>query len=172
MPRSSGSRRLFWGVLSAVVLLDVITKALAVRYLSRIPLPVLGDWIQLQLVYNTGAAFGLQFGSASRTVFSALAVLALVVLGWLLRETWPGHRARLVGLGLVAGGAIGNLFDRLRSPRGVVDFLDLGIGGYRWPTFNVADLAVTGGALVLAVVLWRDDRPVADRIAPPAGCRP
>ena len=56
----------------------------------------------------------------------------------------------------MAGGALGNLLDRIRSPRGVVDFIDLGIGDARFYTFNVADVGVTLGAILLAVVLWRD----------------
>jgi signal peptidase II len=57
----------------------------------------------------------------------------------------------------VAGGAAGNLLDRLRGAQGVVDFIDVGIGIHRWPTFNVADAAVSCGAIVLAVSLWVED---------------
>jgi signal peptidase II len=65
---------------------------------------------------------------------------------------------RVVSLALVCGGAIGNLIDRIRWNRGVVDFLDVGVGGTRWPTFNVADMAVSIGAFLLAIVLWAEDR--------------
>jgi signal peptidase II len=58
----------------------------------------------------------------------------------------------------VSGGALGNLVDRVRGPQGVVDFLDIGIGDLRWPTFNVADMAVSTGAILLAWVLWGEDR--------------
>ena len=68
-----------------------------------------------------------------------------------------GDRFRQLALGLVAGGAAGNLIDRIRSGRGVVDFLDVGIGALRWPTFNVADIAVSCGAIALAISLWRED---------------
>ncbi|MCH8934427.1 MAG: signal peptidase II, partial [Gemmatimonadetes bacterium] len=61
-------------------------------------------------------------------------------------------------LGLVCGGAVGNLIDRIRSSRGVVDFIDVGIGVHRWPTFNIADSAVTVGAIALAFVLWMEGR--------------
>ena len=57
----------------------------------------------------------------------------------------------------MCGGAVGNLIDRLRSPIGVVDFLDIGFGDWRWPTFNVADMAVSVGAFLLAWVLWGED---------------
>jgi signal peptidase II len=63
-----------------------------------------------------------------------------------------------MALGLVCGGAIGNLIDRIRSPVGVVDFLDIGFGNWRWPTFNVADIAVTTGAILLAWALWGEER--------------
>ena len=59
--------------------------------------------------------------------------------------------------GLVAGGAAGNLIDRVRSPQGVVDFLDVGLSTMRWPTFNVADIGVTCGAIALAVSFWLED---------------
>ena len=68
-----------------------------------------------------------------------------------------GDRFRQLALGLVAGGAAGNLVDRIRSHRGVVDFLDFGIGNLRWPTFNVADIAVSCGAVALAISLWIED---------------
>ena len=58
----------------------------------------------------------------------------------------------------VTGGAIGNVVDRVRSSRGVIDFLDFGVGEYRWPVFNVADIAVTVGALLLAFSLWREEQ--------------
>ena len=65
---------------------------------------------------------------------------------------------RLAALGLVCGGAVGNLIDRVLSAQGVVDFIDVGVGTYRWPTFNIADSAVTVGALFLAYVLWMEGR--------------
>jgi signal peptidase II len=69
----------------------------------------------------------------------------------------------------VAGGAAGNLVDRIRSPRGVVDFLDIGIGTLRWPTFNVADIAVSCGAVALAISLWIEDSRQARHEAASAG---
>jgi signal peptidase II len=70
-------------------------------------------------------------------------------------------------LALVCAGAIGNLIDRLRSFFGVVDFIDIGIGDARWPTFNVADMAVSIGAGLLAYVLWKEDQ-AAHAVAPVA----
>ncbi len=169
MRSNGGKQQLFWTLGGSVVLLDVFTKILAVANLSRIPRPVLGDWLTLQLVYNPGAAFGINVGQYSRWVFFGLAVIALVVLGSMVRQTKPTDRLRLAALALVCGGAVGNLIDRVRSARGVVDFIDVGIGVHRWPTFNVADMAVTVGAVVLAIVLWIEGRGADDEAAEPAG---
>ena len=144
---SAANRKMFWGVV-----LDLVTKLIVVRSLpSHMPVRVAGDWVTLQLVYNRGAAFGIHVGDYSRVVFTALALLALVVLGTMVKQTSEDQRVRLLALGLVCGGAVGNLIDRIRSARGVVDFIDVGVGALRWPTFNVADMAVTCGAITLAL---------------------
>jgi signal peptidase II len=156
---------LFWGVVASVVGLDFVTKQIAVAELSRIPVRVLGDWLLLRLVYNPGAAFGVHVGAYSRWVFMTLAIVALVVLGSMVVRTSTTQWFRLLALALVCGGAIGNLIDRIRSSRGVIDFIDVYIGPIHWPTFNVADMAVTCGAIALAVVLWQeghDERSQAD----------
>ena len=156
---SAAERRLFWGAAAAIVVADVITKLLAESLLTRrLPLAVIGDWVQLRLVYNQGAAFGLDVGEYSRWVFFGLAVIALIVLGSMVRSTRPGDRFRLLALALVCGGAAGNLIDRIRSAQGVVDFVDIGVGLWRWPTFNVADSAITVGAIALALSLWQEGR--------------
>ncbi len=160
----------FWGVALGVVVLDIVTKQLAVVMLAHAPVPILGDWLTLRLVYNPGAAFGINVGEHSRWVFMALALVALVVLGSMVRHTRPTQWFRLTALALVCGGALGNLLDRVRSPRGVVDFIDVWIGAFHWPTFNVADMAVTCGAITLAVVLWQEGRqsgkPAAEHAGP------
>jgi signal peptidase II len=155
---NGASRRLFWAVLGGVVVLDLVTKLVAVETLSRVPVRVIGDWVTFQLVYNPGAAFGIHVGPYSRWVFMALAVVALFILGAMVRQSAPSQWVRLTALGLVCGGAVGNLIDRVRSARGVVDFIDVGVGAWRWPTFNVADMAVTCGAVTLACVLWLEGR--------------
>lgn len=155
---SAADRRIFFLTAAAVVAADYVTKVLAESALLRTAaVPVLGDWVQLRLVYNPGAAFGLHVGPYSRWIFFAIACIALVALTQLSRSTPGGMRARQFILGAVAGGAAGNLVDRIRSARGVVDFLDVGIGTLRWPTFNVADIAVSCGAVALAIALWRED---------------
>lgn len=169
---SGADRRLFWGTAAAIVVSDLATKLIAESLLARrLPVAVIGDWVRLRLVYNEGAAFGLHLGEYSRWIFFGLAVLALVVLGSMVRSTRPGDRLRLLALALVCGGATGNLVDRIRSPEGVVDFLDVGVGDWRWPTFNVADSAITVGAIALAILLWLEGRS-AQQAAKEAGPAP
>lgn len=151
--------RWFWPVFATVLLADCSTKELIVSALgsSPGPHPVLGSLFRLTLAYNPDAALNLSFGSGSRLIFALVALLALVALFRMYRHTRPDAALRAVALALVAGGALGNLLDRLRSARGVVDFIDLGIGDARFWTFNLADLGVTIGALLLALVLWREE---------------
>ncbi len=159
MERSNPNPRLFFGVAASVVLVDAFTKIMAVDRLmpSRLPREVLGESLRLTLVFNPGAAFGLHLGPYSRWIFTALTVGALVLLWELYRTTRAGDFVRTLALSLVCGGALGNLLDRLKSGRGVVDFIDVGVGSMRWPTFNVADMAVSCGAVLLAIVLWKED---------------
>ena len=169
---------LFWPVALAVVLLDVATKAIAAATLfpPMIPHPVIGEAARLTLVYNRGAAFGIHVGTYSRPIFVALTIGALVILWRLYRATAPADWWRVLALSLVSAGAVGNLIDRVRSARGVVDFIDIGTSTWRWPTFNVADIAVTTGAILLAGVLWHEDRAAAReasvRAAEPSGTAP
>lgn len=147
-----------WPVLVAVVLMDLITKAMAV---SQLPpngdaVPVLGDAVRFALVYNPGAAFGLYLGGYSRWIFMALTIGALVILRRLYIQCQANDRVRALAIALVASGALGNLIDRIRTELGVVDFIDVGYGLHRWPTFNVADMAVSSGAFLLAWVLWSE----------------
>lgn len=159
MQRGRANTPLFWSVLGVVVIADVITKAIAVYSLvpQRIPHELFGDTVRFTLVYNPGAAFGLHLGSYSRWIFMVLTIGALFILGRLYRSTKDGDLLRTLAISLVCAGAIGNLIDRIRSAQGVVDFIDVGIGDARWPTFNVADMAVSIGAFLLAWVLWGED---------------
>jgi signal peptidase II len=155
---AGAERRVFWTAAAVTVVLDLVTKIVAEATLLRTPgMAVVGDWFQLRLVYNQGAAFGLHVGPYSRWIFFGVALVAVFVLARMSQTSPAGDRFRQLALGLVAGGAAGNLIDRIRSGRGVVDFLDVGIGALRWPTFNVADIAVSCGAIALAISLWRED---------------
>ena len=166
--RRASNGLFFWPVLAIVTTTDVVTKGIAERVLSpqHVPHDVFGEVMRFTLVYNPGAAFGLHLGQQSRLIFTTLTVVALMILARLYRATAQGDVSRTLALGLVCAGAVGNLLDRLRSDLGVVDFLDVGFGDARWPTFNVADMAVTIGAVLLAWVLWREDRALNERETP------
>lgn len=162
----------FLGAIGAIVLVDQFTKVLAVDRLAPayVPHPVIGETVRLTLVYNPGAAFGLHLGPWSRWIFMGLTFVALVVLWQMYRGASSTEKAKLAAIAMVSAGAIGNLIDRIRSSRGVVDFLDIGVGTWRWPTFNVADIAVSCGAILLAIVLWREEeRRVAEERARESG---
>ena len=139
-------------VLAVVVTLDVATKWWIVNNMSyHETIPVIGDVVRLTYTHNPGAAFGINIGEHSRIFFLALSIVALGVLVAIYRSTPATDRLRLLAVALVGSGAIGNIIDRLRYERGVVDFLDVGIGSHRWWVFNVADSAVTVGAILLLV---------------------
>lgn len=171
MPGIGSNARLFWGAAFGVVVLDVITKQLAVRYLfpPHIPHQVIGDVVRFTLAWNPGAAFSMSLGPYSRFIFGGFAMIALFVLWRLYRESRPDERLKPLALGLAWGGAAGNLVDRIFSPLGVVDFIDIGIGDVRFWTFNVADSAVTIGAVSLGWVLLQEDRQQRKREAESGG---
>jgi signal peptidase II len=176
MPRSNAA--LFWPVVAVVTLADFVTKFWADRSLTPFRgggMEVMGDFVRFTLVYNPGAAFGLQVGNAgmSRWVFLGLTLVALGILAHLHATTRPGDRPRTLALALVCGGALGNLIDRVRWEKGVVDFIDVGLAnGARWPTFNIADVAVSSGAFLLAWVLWDEDRETVPVAGPVGTGRP
>lgn len=158
-PAASNTVR-FWVIVAITVLLDFVTKALAVEHLvpRHMPHEIIGNAVRFTLAYNPGAAFGMHLGPASRWIFAGLSV---VIVGVLLRATGELTRtSRLAAFGVpvIVGGAIGNLLDRIRLREGVVDFIDIGIGTTRFWTFNVADTAVTIGAVCLVLALWREDQ--------------
>lgn len=115
---------------------------------------VVGDWVRLTYVRNSGAAFGMFAGGRWPLVAAAVAAVTAVLFLMLRR---PVRLAAAVPLGLVAGGAVGNLTDRLRLGE-VVDFINVGVGPHRWPVFNCADTAVTVGVILLALALVRGER--------------
>ena len=156
--------RLLLSIAAAVLLLDIVTKVLAVRLLvPGQPVSIIGDTVTWTLVRNSGAAFSMATGYTW--------MLTLVAMGVVVGIIWMGRRLVspwwAVGLGMILGGALGNLVDRFfRAPgplRGhVVDFLSIGW----WPVFNVADPAVVGGAMLLvalSVFGYEFDSPVRRR---------
>jgi len=159
-PAAARKTRIFWPLLALLVLADCTTKALAVERLSPAyePHEVVGSMLQLTLAYNPGTAFGLDLGPWSRPLLIATTVVIVMVLLRTYRRAPAGDGARAMALALVCGGAVGNLLDRLRSARGVVDFIDVGLGAHRFWTFNLADVGVTTGAVLLMLVLWRQEQ--------------
>lgn len=153
----SPKNRWFWSLAATVLVCDVVTKRIAEQALQprHVPHEIVGDVLRFTLTYNTGAAFSMSLGDYSRWGFAIMATIVLVVLWRSLatadaRDVWQG-----AAIGLVSGGALGNLVDRLRHEHGVVDFIDIGIGDIRFWTFNVADMGVTFGAIMLIIAMLK-----------------
>ena len=145
--------------IAVVLTLDILTKLWVIRTFDLYETtPVLGDFFRFTYTHNRGAAFGIDIGEHSRMFFLVLSLVALGVLGAIYRATPAWDRLRVLALSLVAGGALGNILDRIRFERGVVDFLDFGIGSSRFPVFNIADTAVTIGATLLLISFWLEGR--------------
>lgn len=125
-----------------VVLLDQVTKWIVMQ--SWAGLPRGGRYLRLELLYNSGVSFSFLRGNT--TVILVLVVAIVVVLVIALALASPPTR---LALGVILGGALGNLVDRVFRDGAVVDF----IGVWRWPTFNVADIAIVVGALLLVLVI-------------------
>lgn len=152
-----------WLLLAGVVIaIDQATKHGAVAALSGQPPVEVTSFFNLVLVYNRGAAFSFLAGAGGwqRELFTAIALIASVWIVWLLHRH-PRQSLFCLALALVLGGALGNVIDRI-TIGAVVDFLDFHAGGWHWPAFNVADSAITCGALLL---VWDGLRSpaVADR---------
>jgi signal peptidase II len=159
MSYPTGKWRVCAAVAGAVLVMDALTKWWVRSALGLgESVPVLGDVVRLTHVLNPGAAFGLHVGGYSRAVFTVLALVALAVILVVLRGTPEHATGRLTALALVGGGATGNLVDRVGTGA-VVDFLDVGFGAVRWPIFNLADVGVTTGALILVLLLWDEAEP-------------
>ena len=151
---SSAKAKAFWPVLLLVYVADFISKRLAVMELSPayVPHRVIGDFFRFTLAYNQDAAMGLSLGGYSRVGFALTAAVVLVILGVVYAKTPSNAKGSATALALIAAGALGNLTDRLMSSMGVVDFIDVGIGDSRFYTFNIADSAITCGAVLLAIL--------------------
>ncbi len=142
------ARRDLWIVCLAagiVFLLDQVTKAWIVLTLAPLAPPridLLGSWLSLEYTENRGVAFGLLSGLGPLVVVAPLLVVVIMAVLYLRSAAPPLWQS--IGVGLLAGGAFGNLADRMRLGY-VVDFVSVG----RWPNFNVADSAITVGAVIL-----------------------
>ncbi|UQZ89625.1 signal peptidase II [Deltaproteobacteria bacterium Smac51] len=148
---------LFWGVV--VIVLDLATKAVARHHFSLWePITVIPGFFDLIFTENTGAAFSIfssEDGEGQGVKMAALAAVSLLPFIYFYVKASAADRGLLASLGLIWGGALGNIHDRFRWDA-VVDFLDFHVAGYHWPAFNVADIAICVGAGLLALSIWRE----------------
>jgi signal peptidase II len=143
---------LFAGLAAVIIVTDQVTKAWIVANIDPArPTLLLGDYLRLIVSHNNGALFGLFQGQATLFALASVAVIALIVA---YHARTGSSLVMSVALGLLLGGAIGNVADRLRYGY-VIDFVDAGIGGLRWYTFNVADSAISLALVLLVLVAIR-----------------
>ncbi len=146
---------LFFGIVIGVIGLDLFTKELAVRYLSNIErVIIIPNYFDLTLVWNRGAAFGI-LGQAPEFIrklilIGASSIAAILTIAYAYFKNTRLSTFELVALALIAGGAIGNLYDRIFIGK-VRDFIDVHIYSYHWPAFNIADSAITIGIVLFVV---------------------
>lgn len=138
-------RFLFSG--GVVLLCDQLTKYVARQLFEPgVVVPVFGDLLRFRYVHNAGAAFG--FFQGNRFLFIGISLISIGVILYLILTKRYAFRGSRVAFGMVFGGALGNLIDRIWLS-GVIDFIDIGIRAQRWPTFNLADAGVTIGVVYL-----------------------
>lgn len=161
---SAANTRRWIALAAAIVVVDQVTKAAIQSTLKPGEAIAILPILSIVLAFNTGAAFSFLAGGDGwqRWLFSGIAVAAAVFILWLIRQ--GGGRAYLAGLALILGGAIGNLVDRLLLGH-VVDFILVHWRDWSYPAFNVADSAITIGAILLVVDSFRHRR--ADAPAAP-----
>lgn len=148
------------------LLLDQVTKAI-VRQNMVVgdSIPVLGDFLHWTYVENPGIAFGIRLGNG--TVFTVLSLLAsLGILVYLITH-WNDPKGVRVGLVLILSGAFGNLIDRILYGK-VVDFIEMSVGKYSWPVYNIADAAVVIGMGILLITVFRYERSMKEQEAAPS----
>lgn len=145
-------------VMAAVVAFDQLTKAWVLAAIPQYTeIPIINGLFSLVHVRNRGAAFGFLNRhdiSWQFWLFLAATLIAAGVVFMLAKHAKAREYAFFTSLGLILGGAVGNLIDRVRF-REVVDFLDFYYGGYHWPAFNVADIAICCGAFLALILSWR-----------------
>jgi signal peptidase II len=160
-PRPARRWLAFAGLAGVVVVLDQLAKAWVDRNFDLAwttapiagyapPTPVVGELVRIAKSYNSGGIFGLFGDAAPIFAVASLGVIALIV-AYQHREGTTGPRPLTLALGLLLGGALGNLIDRLRFGY-VIDFVDTGIGSTRWYTFNVADAAISTALLIMLLL--------------------
>ena len=141
-----------------ILVTDFISKRLVLAGEAelRARIEVIGDFVRFIYVRNPGSAMGLF--PAGRPFLIGFSLLAAVALVWLYRATDPARRLKRAATAAVFGGALGNLIDRVFYDGLVVDFIDIGIGPHRFYTFNVADMGVSIGGVLLFFCLLREGR--------------
>ena len=159
------TRVMLISLIAAAVVADQLTKTAALSLLSQgTAVPVLPSF-NLTLGFNTGVSFGMMGGFMAGKPFLMAALTGALTIAFAVMAFRAQHALERAGLALVVGGALGNIIDRLRQGA-VTDFLDLYWRDWHWPTFNVADIAITLGAvLILAASLpfRRRKEPVLDQ---------
>ncbi|MGH7502296.1 MAG: signal peptidase II [Longimicrobiales bacterium] len=159
-------------LLGGILVLDIATKQWALDSLAHGG-TIMVAGVPLTLAFNTGIAFGLDVPSAGRWILIAASVFVVIMLAGMFMQAKAKDWLRVTALALVAAGALGNLRDRIRWDRGVVDFIGpIDLGFMHWPIFNVADMAITTGAIALGLSLWREGaeaKALADAAGPAAG---
>ena len=165
---------LIGGVLLTCTGCDQVTKSIAVEHLT-IPEPIrlLGDTIRLQSTSNTGGFLGLGAGFSEPVRFWIFIVLSAATLAGAVWYAWSAEEADhpliVLGISLILGGGFSNLIDRVVNNGKVVDFMNVGIGGLRTGIFNVADVAIMAGPVVLlfgAVALYKAEKAAQAEVQP------
>ena len=151
----------FASSLAGVVILDQVTKHLVIGHLLFFQsIPLIPNWLNLVYVHNTGVAFGFFDGPgtfAKTLFFSGITLVAVcVVIYFLYHAVQRGRYLQGFFLGMICGGALGNLLDRFRVGA-VVDFIDVHYKQYHWPAFNVADAAISAGVILLILQMILQD---------------
>jgi signal peptidase II len=143
----------FFGIAAIVVILDQVSKAWVVaNFPLDEPVEVIGDLLRIWYIHNAGALFGLFQQQAF--LFGVISLVVIGVIVWLhAKMSGTGGWLATVGMGLLLGGAVGNMIDRFRFGY-VVDFVDIGIGGWRFFTFNIADACIDIGIVILVVLAF------------------
>lgn len=149
-------------VIGSIIFADVSTKRWALDSLRQGTIIEGFAGLPLTLAFNKGVAFGLPLPSAGRWIIIFATLLVLLVLSSLFLRAERSDWLRLLSIELVAAGALGNLIDRVRWDAGVVDFIGpINLGIMHWPIFNIADMAITTGAVLLGISLWREESAAA-----------
>ena len=162
MASSIRARTPYFLIVFVVLILDRATKALIhAMFPLHSSYRVIDGFFDITYVRNTGVAFGIfsstsaQWKAALLSLFTAAAVVMVVVYSM---KSSAGNRLLQVALGLILGGALGNLYDRITYGY-VIDFLEFYAGSYHWPTFNIADAAISTGVFLLALEIIRGENP-------------